>query len=293
MRRDFIQTFRPYDLAAIAFSIISGILVLTGAFRIESPDIFITIRLALIASIVALAIFTKNTKQKSLILLRNFYPVLLWIYFFRENNYINNMFFPDLDKVLHDLETTIFKEIPGVWLTDHIHFGWLVDLMALLYFGFYFLLGYFLIKIYRSDKENFDYTMFILSMVLYVIFIISVIAPVAGPQYYLIPPENKIPDGIVFRDVYYWFMLHTDMPSASFPSISAVVICILLYLSYIFKRNFFKYCLILGILVILASIYLKIHYTTDVIIAILAFPALYWISSRTYTWLTGLMHSIK
>jgi membrane-associated phospholipid phosphatase len=128
-------------------------------------------------------------------------------------------------------------------------------------------------------------------------FLIFIFCPVAGPQYYLVPPDNQIPDGGIIRNATYWLLIHFDIPASGFPSISALMLCFMLYLAYQNMKSLVKYLLPLAVLILLATIYLKIHYAIDVIAGLLSFPALFWLSSRTYDWinnfLDGNIHSLS
>jgi membrane-associated phospholipid phosphatase len=55
-------------------------------------------------------------------------------------------------------------------------------------------------------------------------------------------------------------------------------------------RPLFKYVLPLSLLILIATIYLKVHYTIDVIAGILSFPAIYWLGSRTYAWINNILN---
>lgn len=209
--------------------------------------------------------------------------------FFSEGDYINNILFPDLDKYMVNFELTLFSEHPGVAMANLLHFRWFSELMSLIYLMYYVVVIYFVIRIYRNYRESFDYVVFLICMMFYMIFFIFMLCPVAGPHYYLIPPENQIPEGYFFRDITRWIFLKTDFPASAFPSISSLLLCFIGYLTYSNAKSLFKYVLPLSIFILIASVYLKLHYAIDVIAGLLSFPAFYWMSSRTFFWINNFL----
>lgn len=289
MHTELIRRFKGFDVITITYAIITGVILLFASIKLEDVYTRLLIRVAAIALIVAIAILLNDNKNKIIRIVRNFYFLPLLFYFISEGDYINNIFFPDLDRYMVNFELTLFSDHPGVVISKIFNFKWFSDLMSFVYLSYYVLFIYFLVRVYIRNYEQFDYIVFVISMIFYMLFIIFVLCPVAGPQYYLVPPENQIPDGFFIRDVARWIFLKFDQPAAAFPSMSAVIMCVISYLAFRNLKPFFKYLLPLTIMVLTASVYLKLHYAVDVIAGLLAFPALYWMSSRTYYWVDNLL----
>lgn len=289
MQKDLLKHFKEFDIITILYAFISGVILLFAAFKLENVQTRLLIRIAIIAIVVVIAFFLYGKKNTILNIIRNFYFVPVLLYFLSEGDYINNILFPDLDKYMVNFELTLFSDHPGVAMSKILHFKWFSELMSFIYLLYFALVIYFVVRVYRHYRDRYDYIAFLINMMFYMIFIIFILCPVAGPQYYLVPPDNQIPEGYFFRDIARWIFLKTDLPASAFPSINSLFLCFIGYLTYRNIKPLFKYVLPLCFLILIASVYLKLHYAVDVIAGLLSFPAFYWISSRTYYWINNLL----
>jgi len=289
MQNELIRRFKEFDIITIAYAIVSGIILLFAAFRLEEVQTRLLIRIAIVAVIVFIAIILNNKNNSFIKIIRNFYFLPILLYFISEGDYINNILFPDLDRYMVNFEQTIFSALPGVVLSNVFHFKWFSEFMSIVYLLYYVLFIYFFVRIYNKSIQSFNYIVFLISMTFYMVFLIFILCPVAGPQYYLVPPDNQIPEGYFFRDIARWIFLKFDLPASAFPSISSLLLCFISYLTFRNIRPLFKFVLPLAILILIASVYLKLHYAVDVIAGLLSFPAFYWISSGTYYWIKNIL----
>lgn len=297
MQKELLRKFEAFDIITIAYAVVSGLLLIIGSFKLENTQTRLLIRIAIVAIILVIVLFLDNKTRPILKIIRYFYFLPLLFYFISEGDYMNNLFFPDLDKFMTNFEITIFSVLPGVWLSDILKFKWLADLMSLIYLSYFLLCFYFLVRVYSKHNNQFGLIVFLICMTYYILFIVYIFCPVAGPQYYLVPPDNQIPAGGIFRNFTHWLLIHIDISASAFPSSNALILSLISYLVYLNMRPFLKYILPIAFLIVIATIYLKIHYTIDVIAGVLSFPAIYWLSSRTYEWinniLNGNIHSLS
>lgn len=282
MHKELLRKFEAFDIITIAYSVVSGIILLFASFKLQDIQTRLLVRMSIIAFIVFVAMVLSDKENPFLRILRNFYFLPLLLYFVSEGDYLNNVFFPDLDKYMANFELTIFSGHPGVYLSNLFDYRWLSELMSLIYLSYYVLLIVFLVKIYRKHDKAYGQTAFLISITFYMLFIIYMLCPVAGPQYSLVPPDNHIPEGFFIRDLAHWVITKFDLPASAFPSSNALILCFIVLLVFRNYRTRFKFYLPLAILIIISTIYLKLHYTIDVIAGLLAFPAFYWIGTRTY-----------
>lgn len=289
MQKELLRYFKEFDIITIIYALVSGVILLFASLKLDNVQTRLLIRVAIIALVVFIAFFLQNKNHPLLKAIRNFYFVPVLFYFLSEGDYINNILFPDLDRYMVNFELTLFSEHPGVAMANFLHFKWFSELMSLIYLLYYLLVVFFFLKIYRNYRDRFDYVVFMICMMFYMVFLIFILCPVAGPQYYLVPPDNQIPEGYFFRDIARWVFLKTDLPAEAFPSISSLFLCFMAYLTYRNVPAMFKVVVPLAILILIASVYLKIHYAVDVIAGLLSFPALYWISSGTYYWINNFL----
>jgi membrane-associated phospholipid phosphatase len=289
MYKELLRRFKAFDVITMLYAFATGVILLFASFKLEDIQTKLLIRMTVISLIVILALFLDNKTNPFLKIVRHFYFLPVLLYFISEGDYINNIFFPDLDRYMVNFELTLFSDHPGVVMAKILHFRWFSEFMSLSYLMYYGIFIYFILRIYRKEKEQFDYVVFLINMSVYLIFFIFILCPVAGPQYYLIPPDNQIPEGFFIRDFARWIFLKTDHSASAFPSMNAVLLCFISYLTYRNIRPVFKYVLPLTVLILIASVYLKVHYAVDVIAGLLSFPAIYWMSSRTYLWINNFL----
>jgi len=155
--------------------------------------------------------------------------------------------------------------------------------MSFGYLSYYFLIFLLAYWIYKYKYEKFSFVIFMICMSFYIYYIIFIIFPVAGPQFYLSPPYNQVPDAYIFRDLLKFVQSIGEKPAAAFPSSHVGITCIVIYLSVKFAPKLLKWFVPIGTLLILSTVYIKAHYVIDVAAGFLSFPAIYWISSHTYS----------
>lgn len=282
MQKELLRRFEAFDVITIMYTIVSGIIMLFASFRLDDIQTRLLLRIAIIAIIVSMALILDNKKNPLLKILRKFYFLPILFYFISEGDYINNIFFPDLDRFMANFEVTIFSTHPGVFLSELFPYKWFSEFMSLAYLSYFFLFIYFLVYVYRRNNEYFGYIAFLISMTFYMLLFIFMLCPVAGPQFYLVPPDNRIPEGIFFREIAHWMVLRFDLPTSAFPSAMSLILCFFALLVYQNIKPLFKFLLPWAILILIATVYLKLNYAIDVIAGLLSFPAFYWISTRTY-----------
>jgi membrane-associated phospholipid phosphatase len=277
-----LQLIYPIDLITIAYILITGIFIVFSSAKLQNILPHLLARVVILAIISFLIYLDQNFSKKAIKFLRLFYPLALLSYFYPETDYLNNIFFPNLDPIVANLEVTIFGGQPSVWFAEYCSWKWFNELMNFGYFSYYFLIFIVCFWIYRKSYENCTYGIFIVCMSFYMYYILFIIFPVAGPQFYLTPPDNQLPDAYIFREAIKLVHSLGEGPTAAFPSSHVGILCILLYLAFKFVPKLLKWIIPVGILLFLSTVYIKAHYVIDVIAGVLSFPTMYWLSSRAY-----------
>jgi len=281
--KKYLKFLSPVDFITLAYICITGILIIFSRFKIENGIVHLLMRFAFIA-VIFLLIYLNQTfsANKALRFIRNFYPLILLGYFYPETDYLNNIFFSNLDSFIANLEVTIFGGHPSIWFSEYFHWKWFNDLMNFGYFSYYFLIFIVCYWLYVKSLENFLYALFIICMSFYIYYFLFILFPVAGPQFYLIPPDNQIPDAYIFSKAVRFVHDLGEGPTGAFPSSHVGIVFILMYLAFRFAPKLLKWLVPVSILLILSTVYIKAHYVVDVIAGVLSFPTMYWLSSTTY-----------
>lgn len=292
--RKILRIIYPIDIVTFAYILVTGVYITLFSFKLTDISSHLAVRLVFVL-IISLLIYLDYTIPNRVVrFFRHFYPLALLGYFYPEVDFMNNVFFRDLDPQVANLEVTIFGGHPSVWFSEYIPWKWFNDLMNLSYLSYYFLIFGVAYWVYKMKYEKYSFVVFIICMSFYVYYFIFIIFPVAGPQFYLTPPDNQVPDAYIFREAMKFIHSMGEKPAAAFPSSHVGIMIILLYLSGKYAKELLKVLIPVGVLLILSTVYIKAHYVIDVIAGFLSVPIIYWVSSHTYTAITqGLSEEIK
>ncbi len=280
--RKYLRLLTPIDIITLGYIIVSGIYILLASTSLHKFYGNLTYRVLFITIILMLIYINGVSGTRVVRFFRYFYPLGLLMYFYPETASINNFIFKDLDPFFANIEVGLFGGYPSVWFSQYMPWKWFNELMSFGYFSYFPLIFLFCYIIYRWNYKNFSFSIFVICMSFYMYYILFILFPVAGPQFYLTPPNNQLPDGYLFRNIMKVIEHYGEGPTAAFPSSHVGIISILLYLVYRFRPSLFKWYLPVSILLCLSTVYTKAHYVVDVIGGLLTAPVMYWISSYTY-----------
>jgi membrane-associated phospholipid phosphatase len=280
--RKIIRNTLPLDVITAFYVIVTGIYIFFGFFKIENAYLHIFFRIGVLA-LIFLIITTDRLIQKPFFrFLRNFYPLSLFAMFYAETDSLNNVIFNNLDPYIANLEETLFGGQPSIWFFQKFPWNWFNEIMNASYFSYYFLVIILCIYIYRKNAEIARFPIFIICSSFYIYYLIFILLPVVGPQFYFDPPYNQIPDAYYFREAVKFVDSIGERPTAAFPSSHVGIVCILWYLAYKYAKPLLKWYIPIGILLFFSTVYIKAHYVIDVIAGILSAPTIYWMSSSLY-----------
>jgi membrane-associated phospholipid phosphatase len=284
--RRILNVINPVDLITLAYIIVTGVFVFFSAAKIESAWVHLTMRLGMAGLILLLIWLDYLRSNKFIRFVHSFYPLALLGFFYSETDALNNVFFYNMDPWVADIEVTLFHSHPSVLFSKLMPWHWFSEIMYAGYFSFYPLIFALCLYIYLKRFEDFGYTVFVICFSFYLYYILFILFPVAGPQFYFTVPENEVPEGYVFAHIQQ--IVHTigERPTAAFPSSHVGVLCLLWYLCAKYVPQWLKWYIPIGIILILSTVYIKAHYVIDVIAGVLTVPTMYWLSKRLYEFIT-------
>jgi len=292
--KKILRIIYPTDIITIVYIFITGLFIVFCGFKLQNINSHIAARIGFILLIFLLVYLNSIYSSKPIRFLRHFYPLAMLGYFYPETDYLNNIFFPNLDPWVANLEVTFFGGHPSIWFSEYFPWKWFNDLMNMGYLSYYFLIFIVCFYVFKNAYRNFSYVIFVVCMSFYIYYIIFILFPVAGPQFALTPPDNQLPDAYIFRELIKLVHRIGEGPTSAFPSSHVGIMCVLWYLSAKFAPKLMKCLIPFGILLVFSTVYIKAHYVIDVIAGFLSMPMIYWISSRTYGLITlGMSEEIK
>jgi len=274
------QRYSNIDLIILAYVLFTGIVIFIFSGRLINEISHLFVRILFIGAIFFISGLPKNIPHFSFVKL--FYPFLLIGYFYAETDYLNNIFFNNLDPFFINLDEIIFGSQPSVTFSEFLPQIWISEIMFMGYFSYYLMVFGVPLMMYIYNKGKVEWTVFVVigSFLLY--YLIFIILPVAGPQFYFEDVNSKIPDSLFFGKAVAFVQMVGEGHTGAFPSSHVGVALIFLYITFRFLRSLFYFLLPLVAILILATIYIKAHYFVDILAGILTFPVFLWITNRIY-----------
>lgn len=233
--------------------------------------------------------------------LRHFYPVLLYVGFYRETGELNHMFTPDyLDPVCIRLDEMIFGAQPSIVFMQRLP-HWLVsEMFYAAYFSYYVMIAGVGLALYLRDRRQFFHYLSVVCFVFYVCYVVYIFTPVMGPRVfhrgidgYSLPPEIQpevVPEfpaavqaGPFFK-LMAWIYDIFEAPGAAFPSSHVAVAITTAWFSFRYLRRIRIPHFIMVVLLCLSTVYCRYHYAVDVMAGVataaLLLPLGNWLYQR-------------
>jgi membrane-associated phospholipid phosphatase len=280
--KKIVQDFRPIDSITLLYLLITGIFILFSFPSITNPYPLLLFRIGTAGFIFLILFLHTKYPNRFFTFIRNFYILGLLGFFYTETDALNNVFFPNLDYIFSQIESSLFHGQPSIWFSKTFPNELFSELMYFSYFCYYPLIFFLCYWLYLKDNTLASFSICIISFSFFLYYIVFIIFPVAGPQYYFKSSCNQIPDAYLFSKIMHIINIVAERPTAAFPSSHVGIICILWYLCIKHAKPLLKIYIPIGLLLILSTVYIKAHYLIDVFGGILSAPIIYWISTCLY-----------
>ena len=291
------------DCATQAYIAFVGLIVLGfhGAHLSAWPWLLLAhgVGLVLIHGLIQLA--ARFPANRILDFLRQYYPVPLYIGFYPETELLNQLFFPGyLDAHFLKLEQGLFGMQPGLELMLRFPATWVAEVLYAAYFSFYLMIAGVGLALLLRDRRQFAHYISVVSFVLYICYAIYIFLPVVGPRIVdlnlpgITLPHETLPVGdygtppsvqrAVFFRIMGWFYDHFESAGAAFPSSHVAVAICTVYFSFRYLRRIRHVHLLAVMLLCVATVYGRYHYTADGIASIAICLAAWFACDSPMTW---------
>lgn len=282
-----LNRFRLSDIIVALFSILTGIYMLFGYKQLDDIYIHIFIRIIFLLTISTLARIEKSN-NKIILFIRNFYPILLLGFFYSETDYYNNLIFKNFDSILVNLESLLFKNQLSLEFSKLVPFRWFSELMHFGYFSFYLMAFGIPLLFYFKFRDEFEKMIFIIILSFSLFYLIFILFPSAGPQFYFPANQISVPDAYLFKCLMDIIITNFETQTGAFPSSHVGMSIILLILTKKRFKTLFYILIPVIIILILSTVYIKAHYAIDIFAGIITGFLFYWISNIIYNRLLNL-----
>jgi len=228
---------------------------------------------------------------------RYFFHLLLLAYWYPET-FEFNRYLPNLDHVFVAWEQTLFGCQPSLVFSEMMPQKWFNELMNLGYFAYFLMIAGTAFIFYFSVREHFEKAINTIVAGFFIYYLIFILVPVAGPQYYFpavkeagkieigtffdknenIKPET-VADAYLFRELVKTAQTQ-EKPTAAFPSSHVGMTTILMLLLWFHTRKWAYIFAPFYVLLMLSTVYIKAHYLVDVPAGIISGILIYWLVQK-------------
>lgn len=276
-----LKKTKPFDLVIILFCLLTGFYILFWQHKLNHISGHLIVRIIFIL-IIILFIYTDDYKNRIFQFIRNFYPVLMICFFYSETDYYNNILWNNFDPLLVKLENIVFGSQLSMQFSQTMHYRWFSELMHFGYFSYYIMILGIPLLYYFKRPPQFEKTMFIIILSFCLYYLIFIIFPSIGPQFFFPLEERTVPEGYLFQKIMHFILETAETETGAFPSSHVGLAIIFIILT---TKHFKKVLWVLipvTILLLLSTVYIKAHYTIDIIAGIFSGGLFYIISNALY-----------
>lgn len=215
--------------------------------------------------------------------LRHFYPVFLYIWFFSETGWINRMFFKEfIDPLAVRMDQALFGFQPSIVWMEKMPYLPVSEIFYAAYFSYYLMIGGVGLALFLRSRQQFFHFISVISFVFYVCYLIYIILPIIGPrvfferidgyilpeQYRALSPTTGYPESVqrgwCFQLMGFVYRVF-ESPGAAMPSSHVAVALAMVFFSFLYLRPIRHVHLAVAILLCLSTVYCRYHYAIDVL----------------------------
>lgn len=226
--------------------------------------------------------------------LRHFYPVLLYVVFYRESGMLSQMFVSGyLDPVVIRWEQALFGSQPSMQFMADLPWLPASEVFYAAYFSYYVMIAGVGLTLFLRRREAFFHYVSVLSFVFYVCYLIYIFLPVIGPrvfsrslggftlpldvQEFVAPAALSFPQQITHGFFFRVMALIYDVfeaPGAALPSSHVAASICTVWFSFRYRLRIRHVHLVMVVLLCLSTVYCRYHYVIDVLAGLLTVAAL-------------------
>jgi membrane-associated phospholipid phosphatase len=272
----------PVDVTTLTYMGTTGLLAIIFAGRLDGVAWHLLVRMVFVTIIFWLVFKSRQGTHPLINFLRYFYPLIFLTYFYSETDYFNNLFLSNLDPYFALCEQKLFGIQPSISFCQTFHWRWFAELMYFGYFSYYILILTLTLWVYFHQRDSFNEVSNAIYTTFYIFYLIFIILPVAGPQFYFPADETTLPQGYLFGALVKLAHAIGERPTAAFPSSHVGIMVVLWWMSFKHARPLLIYFIFIGGILCISTVYIKAHYLIDVLTAFVVSPFLLILSQCIY-----------
>lgn len=275
------REFWPVDKVILAYLAAIGCVILTFWSRLPEAPLFLGAHLLAAASIV----YQVKRPNRTTWIFRNWYPLLYVACCYKEMALlIPAVWRSNADQWLADLDYRLWSANPTVWL-ERVHTPALTEFLQIVYTLFIPAVLFIAAMLWRRGRyADFQYYAFLIALGFLVSYIGYILVPARGPRFLLKDAQNIPLAGL-------WFFSHLQvildrLESAHydcFPSGHTELSILAWWGSRMIAKPLFGAYFLYTLGIIFATVYLRYHYSVDVLAGVAVGAALILFAPRLYS----------
>lgn len=293
MALDWLQKIEPskgeflIEKVAMAYTLLTSIAIVVLYGQMDHPMLMLLERLAIVVVTLALVVVYHKYPCKVTAFLRVGFQLALLSYWYPDTFEFNRLL-PNLDHLFADAEQAIFNAQPAYWFHRCYPQMWISEPLNMGYVAYFPLIAVITCWYFVKHFDLFEKIGFVLTASFFIYYIIYMVLPVAGPQFYFpaIGEENVLAG--IFPAVGDYFNLHPELmpyteqgqgffyhllelsheagerPTAAFPSSHVGISTIIMLMEWRSSKKLTLWMLPFYILLCISTVYIQAHYLIDI-----------------------------
>ena len=293
MALDWLQRIGPskgeflIEKVAMAYTLLTSIAIVVLYGQMDHPMLMLLERLAIVVVTLALVVVYHKYPCKVPAFLRVGFQLALLSYWYPDTFEFNRLL-PNLDHLFADAEQAIFNAQPAYWFHRCYPQMWISEPLNMGYVAYFPLIAVITCWYFVKHFDLFEKIGFVLTASFFIYYIIYMVLPVAGPQFYFpaIGEENVLAG--IFPAVGDYFNLHPELmpyteqgqgffyhllelsheagerPTAAFPSSHVGISTIIMLMGWRSSKKLTLWMLPFYILLCISTVYIQAHYLIDI-----------------------------
>lgn len=232
--------------------------------------------IVLISLFLILFVNSKNQKYAYILYFLVCYVLLGNIY--KETGLLNTLFFQKIDPYLSRMDAFIFGYQPSVEFSKKMNYPFFSELMFFGYFYYYLMPLIVFFSFLKNPQKIEEFGFFLIGSFMFY-YLIYILIPAEGPQFYFDFPEKYIPTQGIFGKMVKTIQAFGEVPTAAFPSSHVGISTIVLLWLYRSKKKLFFILLTFSIILFFSTVYIKAHYFVDVLAGFISGIIIYFVNN--------------
>ena len=296
----------PIEKVALLYTLLTTVFLCCMYGRLDYPAAMLCDRCWIVLGTAVFILIYKLYPCKLTAFLRCAYQLALLSYWYPDT-YEFNRALPNLDHLFARAEQWIFNCQPAVLFGEHFPQIWISEPLNMGYFSYYPMIVTVALWYFFCRNHLFQKVAFVLASSFFIYYVIYILLPVAGPQFYFpVIGEANVANG-VFPSVGDYFNTHQELlpgpycyehgffyslvegsqqvgerPTAAFPSSHVGISTILMLMAWRGSRRLFLCLLPFYVLLCGATVYIQAHYLIDAIAGFISAFLIYAFTSWLY-----------